>query len=141
MNGVDLYKLSQRLMKTVILCLYYVATTDVQVVTVTIINNKNTLLYCKFIIGSNARGCSVVLESAQEVELETHNVTKMADRNEATAMVTLKYPPPCYGSVKAYDIESDSSIGNLSVPVTFDSEEGNENTTCPISKSVIIILL
>ena len=65
---------------------------------------------CKFLPGSSARGCMVVLVS--EAENTTVNLTRT--NYEKDVMVT--YSPSCYNKIIAYDIEQDGTVGTLAFP-------------------------
>ena len=80
-------------------------------------------------VGSNARGCMIVLSSSDAEE--NYNVTRESDINEVKSTVTLKYAPPCYGETSAYDIESDGSIGNITVPGMLQVSGGRDGDVCP----------
>ena len=110
--------------------LIIVVTTDVQMVTVTINQNKTATLHCEFMVGSNARGCIVVLSSSDDAE-ENHNLTRESDKNEVISTLTLMYAPPCYRDASAYDIESDGSIGNITVPGKLQVNGGRDGDACP----------
>ena len=94
---------------------FHADTTDVQVVAATQIEGVNTTIQCEFITGSNATGCMVVLtnEEGQKVQ---YNLTRNQSTNLATLTVTLELPLSCYDGVEAFDIESDGSVGSLTVP-------------------------
>ena len=70
------------------------------------------IVQCKFLSGSNAKACLVVLVS--DTENTTVILTRDADEVEMDARVT--YSPSCYKKVVAYDIEHDGSVGNLAIP-------------------------
>ena len=69
---------------------------------------------CSFLIGSNARGCMVVLMSlyGKESQILTRNLTT----NLAMSTIILNYVQSCYHGVEAFDVESDDTIGSLPVP-------------------------
>lgn len=91
--------------------------TDVQGVTVTLIDGVNTsTILCDFITGSNAAGCMVVLTNEELGLEEYYNLTKSASANCSILTITLEHLPSQYNRVRAYDIECDGSIGSLAVP-------------------------
>ena len=98
-------------------------TTDVQTVTVTLIEGVNILnISCEFITGSNATGCMVVLTGLNE---PYHvNLTRNPNSNSTTSTVTLEYPLSCYTGVEAFDIEADGSVGSLPVLGQLETESG-----------------
>ena len=69
---------------------------------------------CNFIMGSNARGCMVVLTSLYGEE--SQNLTRNQTTNLAISTITLNYVQSCYHGVEAFDIESDGTVGSLAVP-------------------------
>ena len=93
-------------------------TTDVQMVTARLKkvrdNKVIATVQCVFIMGSNARGCMVVLKSlyGKESQILTRNKTT----NLAMSTITLNYVQSCYHGVEAFDIESDDTVGSLAVP-------------------------
>jgi hypothetical protein len=94
--------------------LYIVDTIDVQVVTAILMEGVNaSIIQCEFVPGSTATGCMVVLTGLEAYNV---NLTRNIHTNSATTTVTLEHPPSCYTGVEAFDIESDGSVGSLSVP-------------------------
>ena len=90
-------------------------TTDVQAVEVVAIENADEIrIQCNFIIGSDARGCKVVLVG--ELSNATVNLTKKNNITVVTISYTLPHPLSCYHEVFAFDIEADGSTGTLPVP-------------------------
>ena len=107
--------------------LFSVDTTDVQVVTATQIEGTNTTtIQCKFIAGSRATGCMVVLTSENGPEVH-YNLTRNQSTNSAAIIVILKYPLSCYDGVRALDIESDGSVGSLAIPGQLISAGSSQN--------------
>ena len=89
----------------------YADTTDVQIVTATLIEDVNaSIIRCEFVAGSTASGCMVVLTGFETYNI---NLTKDISTNSATVCVTLEHLP---SGVEAFDIESDGSVGSLAVP-------------------------
>jgi hypothetical protein len=89
-------------------------TTDVQVVTATLLEGVNaSIIQCEFITGSTASGCMVVLTGFEAYNV---NLTRDINTNSATTTITLEHPPSCHTGVEAFDIESDGSVGSLAVP-------------------------
>ena len=71
---------------------------------------------CDFIIGSDAKGCMVLLVSEFgnfSMNL-TKNINEIADYLEGVANPT--YPLSCYGEVYGFDIKHDTSVGKLAIP-------------------------
>ena len=98
------------------LSLVHADTTDVQVITATLMEGVNaSIIQCEFVAESTASGCMVVLTG---FEAYTVNITLTRNKstNLAIATVTLEYPPSCYTGVEAFDIQSDGSVGSLAVP-------------------------
>ena len=86
-----------------------------QRVVATLSNGINaSTLQCKFITGSDATGCMVVLTSEYSQKTQ-YNLTRNSTISEVLS-VTLEHSLSCYTEVKAFDIESDGSVGTLPVP-------------------------
>ena len=84
--------------------------------TATLIKGVNTsIIGCEFIEDSNAAGCQIVL-TTNNGEQDYYNLTKNQNTNSTAIAVTLELPPSCYSGVKAFDIESDGSVGTLAIP-------------------------
>ena len=84
--------------------------------TATLIEGVNTsIIQCEFIEDSNAAGCRIVL-TTNNGEQDYYNLTKNQNTNLTVIAVTLELPPSCYIGVKAFDIESDGSVGTLAIP-------------------------
>ena len=109
----------------------YADTTDVQVVKATLIEEANVFtIQCEFITGSDATGCMVVLTGFIPYHI---NLTRNPTTNLTISTVTLERPPSCYTGVEAFDIESDGSVGSLTVPGQLG---GRSETPCaPIQTS------
>ena len=75
---------------------------------------NSSTIQCKFILGSNAAGCMVVLTSENRHEAQ-YNLTRNQSTTSAMLTVTLEHPPSCYTGVEAFDIESDGSVGSLAI--------------------------
>ena len=95
-----------------------VDTTDLQTVKVTQMNDgtSSLLVVCRFMIGSSARGCVVVLKSTT-----VKNVTRTIKRQNMSApvaqeIVETDHPLSCFEEVLAYDLECSGLVGTLPVP-------------------------
>ena len=75
--------------------------------------NASTI-QCKFVSGSNASGCMVVLTSENRHGAQ-YNLTRNQSTTSAILSVTLEHPSSCYTGVEAFDIESDGSVGSLAI--------------------------
>ena len=75
--------------------------------------NASTI-QCKFISGSNASGCMVVLTSENRHRAQ-YELTRNQSATCAILSVTLEHPPSCYTGVEAFDVESDGSVGSLAI--------------------------
>ena len=80
---------------------------------------SSILLQCKFIGGSDAQGCSVVLVGTSEINNATY--TLIQNKTGSSTGITERLinstnPLSCYQSVYGFDIESDGSVGALAVP-------------------------
>ena len=71
-------------------------------------------IQCNFIIGSDARGCKVVLVG--ELSNTIVNLIRKNNITEVFTSYTLPYPVSCYYEVFVFDIEADGSTGTLPVP-------------------------
>ncbi len=97
-----------------VLDIIHADTTDVQIVTATLMEGVNaSIIQCEFVAGSTATGCMVVLTGFEAYNID---LTRDISMNSAITTVTLERPPSCYTGVEAFDIESDGSVGTLSVP-------------------------
>lgn len=67
---------------------------------------------CDFIKNSDAHGCMVVLEG--EVDSQQFNLTRT--NQSSLGVFVLTHPLSCYKEVFGFDIESDGSVGTLSIP-------------------------
>ena len=81
------------------------------------------IVQCKFLSGSNAQACLVVLVS--DTENTTVILTRDADKVEMYVRVT--YSPSRYKKVVAYDIKHDGSVGNLAIPGVLINKIINSN--------------
>ena len=83
-------------------------------VTANMEGGNTATVQCSFLMGSNARGCMVVLTSlyGEESQILTRNLTT----NLAMSTITLNYAQSCYHGVEAFDVESDGRVGSLAVP-------------------------
>ena len=87
-----------------------------QVVTATLSEGVNTsIIQCEFIEVSNVAGCRIVL-TTNNGEQDYYNLIKNQNTNLTAIAVTLELPPSCYSGGKAFDIESDGSVGTLAIP-------------------------
>ena len=77
-------------------------------------NTNEFRIQCNFIIGSDARGCKVVLIC--ELSNTTVNLTRKNSITEVTTCYVLPHPLSSYNEVFAFDIEADGSTGTLPVP-------------------------
>ena len=77
-------------------------------------DTNKIMLQCNFAIGSDARGCMVVIVS------EFGNTTKNLTRSNISKHITQTFNNSqalnCFTALFGYDIESDGSIGTLAVP-------------------------
>ena len=106
-------------------------TTDVQKVQVSqkIVTGDNTNeIVCDFMLGTKAQGCMVVLMG--KFDNTTVNLTRKGESREAVSLHKLRYPLSCYDEAFAWDIESDGSVGALSVPVTLLINNVSSQNTC-----------
>ena len=82
---------------------------------------SSILLQCKFIGGSDAQGCSVVLVGTSEINNATYTLIQnktgsSTDITEFERLINSINSLSCYQSVYGFDIESDGSVGALAVP-------------------------
>ena len=109
-------------------------TTDVQEVNVTItvvdLDRARIKIQCRFITGSNAKGCMVVvildlsIGSRRSNHTMTFDLTRdgnMTSFSDINATGNSAHYIYCYDMavVSAYDIEEDGSIGRVAVPGAF----------------------
>ena len=115
-------------------------------VTATQIEGVNTtIIKCEFIVGSRATGCMVVLiYNETEGQDAYYNLTRNA--NIATLTVTLKQSLSCYNRIEAFDIESDGSVGSLTIPGQLRSTSSSQNSctsikALPGNNTIIVIIV
>ena len=92
----------------------YIATSDVQSVSVTLVDESTTTFHCIFIHGSDALGCKVVLVSDNPgINSETMNISR--NYKSAQKTVNITQPLSCYSRMFAFDIEFNGTISNLTI--------------------------
>ena len=77
-------------------------------------DTNKIMLQCNFAIGSDARGCMVIIVSGC-VNM-TKNLTRSNNSKHITQTLNVSQAPNCFTGLFGYDIESDGSVGTLSVP-------------------------
>ena len=98
-------------------------TTDVQAVRVEETDNVHSVMvYCNFIIGTDATGCMVEFVGEMTNTTVTVNLTRVDNELESVIIHTLPLPLSCYHQVFGIDIEGDGSSGTRSVPGIIDTE-------------------
>ena len=92
----------------------YLATSDVQAVSATVVGESTIDIQCWFIHGSDALGCKVVLVSDYPY---INNVQVHLSRNNTSAsgQLSLTHNISCYQRVFAFDIDVNNTTSNLAV--------------------------
>lgn len=90
-------------------------TTDIQSVEILeLVYLDSVRISCRFMTGSDARGCMVILMG--ELSNATMSLTRKDDSVVAVAIHTLPHSLTCYHQVVAFDIESNGKVGTVTVP-------------------------
>ena len=114
------------------LLLSLIDTTDVQSVRVAETHRADSVtIQCRFVSGSDAEGCMVVLVG--ELSNTTVSMTRKGSDRESLIVHTLMLPLSCYHLVFALDIEADGSVGTLPVPGVLE-RDSNTRVKCSPTK-------
>ena len=113
-------------------------TTDIQMISAVPLSDTNKfMLQCNFAIGSDARGCMVIIISG--CGNMTKNLTRLNNRLHIMITLTLNVSQAlnCFTGLFGYDIESDGSVGTLSVlgeiAINYGSREVHFSSARPFS--------
>ena len=96
----------------------YLVTSDVQVVSATVVGESTIDIQCWFIHGSDALGCKVVLVSDHPTISDEIGIF-LRNKTYASGTMTLAYPVSCYLRMVAFDIESDNTTNNFTLEGNF----------------------
>ena len=111
------------------ICIHeFSATSDVQNVTATEIDEYTVKVYCYFINGSDAQGCMVVfINNFGQVDNQT---VRLESNSTALEQFNLNHPISCYHRVLAFDIERGGNVSDITIVANVTR---TLTTPCPLA--------
>ena len=118
----------------------YIDTSDVQSVSVSLMDRSTVIFQCTFIHGSDALGCKVVLVSNNPgVDNKSVNISRN-NYKSAQKTVILTQPFSCYSRMFAFDIEFNGTISNLTIEGQMSTPLSNSCSSTSFHHRVTILL-
>ena len=111
----------------IIMKLYSLVISDVQIVNVTVVGESTIDIQCWFIHGSDALGCKVVLVSDCPNVSDVHANLSRSDMS-ASGQLNLINNISCYLRVFAFDIDVNNTVSNLTIEGIIKPMEGVVHT-------------